>query len=137
MIWSLLACAPPVEIEVDPAIVDLGTVDFATEMPAEGYDPQPVSLNNVGKRDVMLAILDPDVVHLCIQGFSTLAPPYDLGLVPSGSAYTFEVAVCGTEAGERDSEVTTEIVVGTDGDPSRISIPVTFIPTRTIDDGTD
>lgn len=134
--WLLLACAKTVEIEVDPAEVDLGEVDFAVEMPTEGYDPAAVSLHNVGKSDVAISILDPDVDHLCIQGFTTFTPPYDLGVLPEGGTYTFEVAACDYQPGERDSEVSTRILVGTDGVPAQIEIPVRFVPTRTIDDGT-
>lgn len=136
MLWFLLACSSEPDITVSPAEVDLGTVDFAMEMPEEGYAPQPVTLSNVGKHDVTLTMLVDDPDHLCVQGFTTYEPPYEMGVLPSGMDYVFQVAACDYEAGERDSEVETSLTVGTDAEPASIVIPVTFIPTRTIDDGT-
>lgn len=135
MWWMLLGCGPSVVIEVSPAEVDLGTVDFGVEMPAEGYNPTPVTLTNVGKADTVVTVTDDDPDHLCLQGFSTFDTPYELGGIPAGGTYTFEIAACDQQAGEIDTEIATEVrlsVTGGDG----VSVPVRFLSTRSIDDGT-
>lgn len=135
MWWLLLGCGPSVVIEVSPAEVDLGTVDFAVEMPEEGYNPTAVTLTNVGTADTTITVTDDDPDHLCLQGFSTFDAPYDLGDIPAGGSYTFEIAACGQLQGEMDTEVATEVrLSASGGDP--VVVPVRFLSVRSIDDGT-
>ena len=46
-------------------------------------------------------------------------------------AYTFGVGVCWYLPGEEDTEVSTQLVVKTDGNPSSVTLPITFTPIRT------
>lgn len=136
MLWMFVACAQKIDLTVSPSSLDLGTVDFAVEMPTEGYNPLPVTITNNGKEDVELTVRDDDPDHLCLQGYTTFEAPFLLGTVPEGQSFTFEIAACDYDAGERDSLVETAVVLATGGDPATVEIPVSFTPTRTIDDGT-
>ncbi len=132
MILLLVACTPDFEITVSPATLNLGVVDFANEMPEEGYTPGQVSLTNAGKGEPMLALASYDPEHICVVGFTGRDLPVTLGALPEGSTYLLNIAPCGYIAGERDAEVTTDVTVTTGGSPATIVIPVSFTPTRTI-----
>lgn len=129
---ALLACTSDYEITISPATLNLGVVDFANEMPEEGYTAGQVSLTNVGKGEPALSLSGYDADHVCVVGFTGRDLPISLGTLPEGSTYLLNIAPCGYIAGERDAEVTTEVTVSTDGTPSVLTIPVSFTPTRTI-----
>jgi hypothetical protein len=134
MLLLLAACTADYVITVSPATVNLGVVDFAVEMPDEGYTPTQVSLTNAGKGTPVLALASYDPDHICVVGFTGRDLPISLGELPEGSTYLLNIAACGYLAGERDSEVSTDVVVSTDGSPGTVTIPVRFTPTRTIAD---
>lgn len=127
----LLACARPYVIEVSPAVVDFGVVDFAVEMPEDGYPPEPVTITNKGEDVVLgLALASYDVERVCVQGTPSGDLPIPLGDVGPGSFYLLNIAVCGLVAGDLDEEVRTEVVLTTLGDPPSLTIPVTWTPVR-------
>lgn len=133
--WFLLAaCTADYVVTVSPSTLNLGVVDFAVEMPEEGYTPGQVSLTNDGKGTPVLALAEVDADYVCVVGFTGRDLPIPLGELPEGSTYLLNIAACGYLPGDRDSEVTTEVVVSTDGTPATIRIPVSFTPTRTIAD---
>lgn len=125
----LLGCAPEVSIEVSPAAVDLGTVDFAQDMPDEGYNAVTVRLTNRGEAEVSLAIEDGDPDHLCLAGYPSTDYPVPLADVPPGEYALLVVGACGQEPGEVDTTVETAVVLGV-ADADDIVIPVTFVSTR-------
>lgn len=134
MLLALLACTPDFDILVSPARLDLGVVDFAQEMPAEGYAPGQVSLINQGKGEPQLTLVAWDDVHLCVPGYTGLALPATIGPLPEGATAVLEVSACGYEPGERDSEVFGTVTVGTGGSPATIDVAVVFTPTRSFAD---
>jgi len=136
MLLILLGCSPEFDILISPARLDLGVVDFAQEMPEEGYAPGSVSLINKGTGEPQLALLAYDDVHLCLPGYTGLDLPATIGTLPEGATASLLVAACGYEPGERDSEVYGTVTVGTGGTPSTVEIPVVFTPTRTFGDDT-
>ncbi len=133
MWFLLLACTPDFEMTVSPALLNLGVVDFAEEMPEEGYDPGQVSVTNVGKGEPQLALSGYDAEHICVVGFTGRELPVTLGALPEGSTYLLNIAPCGYIAGERDTEVSTEVTLTTGGSPATVTIPVVFTPTLTIE----
>lgn len=137
--WTLLflGCSGGLDLDMTPESLDLGTIDFAVEMPEEGYNPLPVTVRNLGKVDTVLSIVGDDPDHLCVQGFPDRVAPYDLGSLPAGASYTFEVAACGALPGDMDTDVITGLVIGAEGAPAPMELSVTFFSTRTIDDGTN
>lgn len=132
--WLLLACTPELDIQVSPPALDLGVVDFDVEMPDEGYPPSSVSFINQGTVSASLSLVDYDPDHLCVVGFTGRSLPITMGELAEGSVYVLEVGACGYAPGERDTEVQTELRVGTGGTPGVLVVPVVFTPTRTIGD---
>lgn len=132
---ALLGCTPdPIEIAISPTPVAFGEVDFAVEMPHEGYSPIPTSLTNNGTKDVLLALADWDVDYVCVQGYSHDALPGTMATVAPGSTYVLNIAICGYLPGERDTEVSTSVTISTDTEPASFPIPVTFTPVQTFTD---
>ncbi len=136
MILLLLAAcgADSLTFTISPDPVAFGEVDFAVEMPDDGYAPIAVSLTNTGSTDALLALADFDDTYLCVQGYSHDLLPGEMGVVAPNSTYVLNIAVCGYAPGERDSQVSTDVTVSTDGDPSSLTIPVTFTPVQTMGD---
>lgn len=131
MIPLFLACASEPDLDWFPTELDLGTVDFAQDMPEEGYNPDTVTFTNVGeKNDVVLTVADYDTERLCLPGFPDRAPPFELATVPPGLYALLNVAVCGQVAGDVGQTITTEVRLTTSGEPGDIVVPVTFVSTR-------
>lgn len=131
MILALLACGGT-DLAFSPASVDFGVVDFSGEMPEEGYATSGVDLTNNGGPTVTISLPEYDTDRLCLQGFPVDGDfPVDLGELAEGSTYSFVIGLCWYLPGEADTEVSTELVVKTDGNPSSVSVPITFTPTRT------
>lgn len=124
--------ADPVDFTITPNPVAFGEVDFAAEMPEEGYAPIATTLANEGTYDVTLTLQAFDQDHLCVQGYPADALPGAMGLVAPGSSYVLNIAVCGYLPGERETEVSTSVTVGTDAEPATLTIPVTFTPIQTM-----
>ena len=128
----LAACAQPADLSFSPASLALGEVDFAGEQPEEGYASETVTLTNASGPSLTLSLPAYDFDHLCLAGFpDDQTYPLALGVVDEGGAYTFVVGVCAYVPGELTREVTTEVVVATDGDPAEVVLPVTFTAIRT------
>lgn len=131
MTLLVLACTAEPNLDWSPTELDLGTVDFAQDMPEEGYNPETVTITNVGEReDVVLEVADYDAERLCLPGFPDRTPPFELATVPPGLYALLNVAVCGQVAGDLGQTITTEIRLTTSGEPTEIRIPVTFLSTR-------
>jgi hypothetical protein len=131
MFLALLGCAGP-DLSFSPASLDLGEVDFTGEMPDDGYATASVDLTNVTGPTFVLSLPEYDTDRLCLQGFPVDGDyPVDLGELAEGSTYTFGVGVCWYLPGEEDTEVSTQLVVKTDGNPSSVTLPITFTPIRT------
>lgn len=137
LIGSVIGCGGALELDMSPSSLDLGTIDFDEEMPEEGFNPQPVTVRNVSDVDTVLSVIDDDPDRLCVQGFPEPQVPYELGTLPAGASYTLQVAACGYLPGERDSSVVTGLTLGADGAAAPLDLSVTFVPTRTIEDGTE
>jgi hypothetical protein len=123
----LVGCAGQT-LSFSPDTLDFGEVDFAGELPEEGYAVETVTLTNDGSAADTLSLQAYDQDHLCLAGFTTQDFPVDLGSVSSGGSYTFRVGVCAYVSGEVDTEVSTTIEV--EGDNGAVSLPVTFTPVR-------
>lgn len=121
-------CAPAEGLVFSPERLDFGEVDFAGELPEDGYASESVSLANAGKRTVAIALPAFDDDRLCLAGFDGRDFPVELGELAPDAAYTFVVGVCGYVSGEVDSSVTTELVV--DGSDGPVALPITFTPIR-------
>lgn len=121
-------CAPPAGLVFTPDSLDFGEVDFAGELPEEGYAVATATLSNEGKSSIAIALPEYDTDRLCLAGFGTQDFPVDLGELAAGAAYTFTVGVCAYVSGELDTVVVTDVAV--DGD-ARVTLPVTFTPIRT------
>jgi hypothetical protein len=133
LLW-IAACAPDVELSVTPASLDFGDVDFAVEMPEEGYDPLEVSVTNIDKDDHEVWIVADDPDHLCVQGFPDARAPYLLGTVPDGASYDLSIAVCAYDPGDRDSEYAATVAFATETDSEPVAVDVVFVPIRTIEE---
>ncbi len=131
MFAVLFACAPTVGLVFTPDTLDFGEVDFAGELPEEGYASASVTLTNEGARPVALSLPAYDTERLCLAGYTTQTFPVDLGEAAPGSAFTFIVGVCAYVSGEIDTVVETGLEVDTDDAP--VSLPITFTPIRTAD----
>jgi hypothetical protein len=123
----LVGCAGQT-LSFSPDTLDFGEVDFAGELPEEGYAVETVTLTNDGSAADTLSLQAYDQDHLCLAGFTTQDFPVDLGSVSSGGSYTFRVGVCAYVSGEVDTEVSATIEV--EGDNGAVSLPVTFTPVR-------
>ncbi|MSP54887.1 MAG: hypothetical protein EXR69_04680 [Myxococcales bacterium] len=134
-VLAMVACSPdPIEFTISPNPVAFGETDFAVELPEEGYNPIATTLTNNGLHDVTLTLADWDDDYLCVQGYAHDARPGAMATVAPGSTYVLNIAVCGYLAGERDTEIRTEISISTDSTPSSFAIPVTFTPIQTFED---
>jgi hypothetical protein len=132
LLTLLLACANPTLLTFDPASLELGEVDFAGEVPEDGYASGVVTLTHGGGPDVVVSLPAYETDHLCVAGFpEDQVYPVDLGPFTEGTAYTFTVGVCAYVPGELTTEVTTSFTVETDGDPGEITLPITFTAIRT------
>ncbi len=126
---ALAACSDPqIEFSISPNPVAFGEVDFDVEMPDEGYAPITTAMTNNGTEDVTLSLLDFDDDYVCVQGYFHDLLPGTMGTVAPSSTYVLNIAVCGYLPGERETQVSTEVTVGTDGEPASFTIPVTFTP---------
>lgn len=132
LLLAVGCAAEPVDFTISPNPVTFGEVDFAVEMPEEGYAPIATTLTNNGTYDVTLTLEAFDEDHLCVQGYPHDTLPGAMGLVAPGSSYVLNIAVCGYLPGERDAEVSTSVTVGTDADPATLTIPVTFTPVQSM-----
>lgn len=131
LIALLVACAEPTVLALSPAALDFGEVDFAGELPEGGYTSETVTLRHEGGPAVALALPEYDFDRLCVAGFPDDRDyPRALGTVEEGGSYVFEVGVCGYVPGELTTEVTTELVVETDGEPGSVTLPIAFVPYR-------
>lgn len=132
---TLLACTPdPIDFTISPNPVAFGEIDFAVDPPEEGYNPIATTLTNNGLDDVTLALADWDDDYLCVQGYSHEERPGAMATVAPGSTYVLNIAVCGYLAGERDTEISTDVSISTDSTPASFAIPVTFTPIQTFED---
>ena len=124
--FILAACSAP-ELHARPDDLDFGEVDFAQEMPSEGYELQDVTLQNKSDSTLSLYITNFDFEHLCLQGFSEI--PADLGSINPGSSYALYVSVCDyiEENGERDDLIEGEITIEYN-DKYTLQIPWSFTP---------
>ena len=135
LLLLLAACgSDEVMFTISPNPVAFGDVDFAVEMPADGYSPIATGLTNAGTKDVVLGLADFDDTYLGVQGYSHDLLPGTMGTVAPNSTYVLNIAVCGYAPGERGSEVSTNVTISTDGSPASFTIPVTFTPYRGGDD---
>ncbi len=126
---ALPACdTNTIDFAIAPNPVAFGQVDFAVEMPTDGYAPIATSLTNNGTKTVTLTLEDWDSDYLCVQGYSHDNLPGVMAPVDPGAAYVLNIAVCGYLPGERGTEVDTNVTIGTDSTPSTFPIPVTFTP---------
>lgn len=132
LLWSV-ACAPKVEFNLVPDGLEFGVVDFAGEMPADGYAFDEVVLQNDGKATIVLTLPAYDTLRLCLKGFDVDREyPIELGEVAPGASYLLGIGLCSYVDGEVDTDVETRVDVRTDGAPDVLSIPVTFTPIRSV-----
>ncbi|MDP2306274.1 MAG: hypothetical protein Q8P18_09635 [Pseudomonadota bacterium] len=124
-----IGCTPAVGLVFSPEALDFGEVDFAGELPEEGYAVETVTLTNEGASSVGIALPEYDTDRLCLAGFGSQDFPVDLGELDAGSAYTFSVGVCAYVSGELNAPVATALEV--DGDDGTVTLPITFTPVRT------
>jgi hypothetical protein len=133
MILTLLACAS-VELDLSPNPLALGEIDFAAEMPAEGYAVEDVTVTNVGKGSGTVFLPEYDTDRLCVTGFADDRDyPVELGPIEPDEHYVLPVAVCGYADGELGTEVETSLDVLVDDDPEPFTLTVTFTPVRSSD----
>ena len=116
------------QLGVFPSALDYGAVDFLEEMPEEGYASTELRLTNNGEVPFTLTLATFDFDHLCAPGFAS-APTELVDLEPDES-YSLFVGVCAysAEGGERDSEVSGEIVFESDDLDAPVAVPWSFTP---------
>lgn len=134
LLLVLLACTPDPELALDPSSLAFGEIDFGVEMPAEGYSPLSVGVENIDKDDHELWVVADDVDHLCFVGFPEAAAPFQVGNLPAGSTYTLQISVCDYNPGDRDTEYLTSVRFATETDSDPVVLSVSFTPTRTIEE---
>lgn len=132
VLLALVACSDPAALTFSPASLDFGEVDFGGEMPDGGYASETVTLRQEGGPAVALSLPAYDFDRLCLAGFPDDRDyPRALDTLEEGGSYVFEVGVCAYVPGELTSEIETEVVVETDGDPSYVTLPIRFTAVRT------
>lgn len=139
LVALIAACGGPKgEIELAPKRLDFGEVDFQDEMPEGGYLRTEVVLTSAGEADVTATLAKIDLVHLCLEGFNEGMIPAELPVLAPDQDYSLFFSVCAyvEEDGERDTLVSGDVVIETDGDPERILLPWSFTPVRNILDDT-
>ncbi len=142
LLGAVVACSSSGTLELDPGTLEWGEVNFHNNecmdcACTDGCGLTPLFLNNVG--EAPLEILMPngfDDDHLCIDGYES-EKGLNLGTLEPGEFFLLNVSVCGYEAGELNTEsetdprpVTGNLRFTTDGNPSDISAPFSFIPVR-------
>ena len=140
--FLVFGCATPGVLEADPTSLDWGEVDFHNEecmdcTCADGCGLTQVLLTNSGEAEMEVSLLNGfDDEHLCIDGY-TSSPNLSVGTLQPGEFFLLDVAVCGYLAGELNlpdespaRAVEGELLFQTNGDPSTLNIPFSFIPIR-------
>lgn len=122
-------CGPAPGLVFEPDRLDFGEVDFAGELPEDGYDSHSVQLVNKGNKSIALSLPEYDTDRLCLAGFGGQDFPVDLGELPPDASYTFIVGLCGYGTSGIDTLMELELAV--DGGDDRVSLPISFTPIRT------
>ncbi len=143
LLWALLGCSEEktvIDLEIVPTRLYFGEVSFDGEMPEEGRASDIVTILNEGQIATSLTLVAYDEDHLCIAGFPDPTVNASLGIIEPGASYVLTIAICDYLPGEATTEVETEVVLLTDGEPPSFSIPIYFTPTRggtddTVDSG--
>ena len=99
-------------------------------MPAEGYAATELAVENGGSGTVVLELDSLDFAHLCLPGFTDA--PAEIGEVKGGESFSLFVGVCGYDAaaGERDLQISGQIVISDADSGEQVSVDWTFTPTR-------
>lgn len=126
------------EVSPSPASLVWGEVNFQDARPADGYEPQELSLQNTGKKALDLQVEGFDEFHLSLGAHLIAESPPTLPTLEPGSAVVITVAVWDydIDAGERDSEVSGAFQVSAGALREPVSIPWTFTPVRDFGDDT-
>lgn len=99
-------------------------------MPADGYGSTELAIENGGAGTAQLVLEGFDFERLCLPGFSST--PAEIGEVKSGQRFSLFVGVCGYDAaaGERDLELSGELLFRDAETDEALAVPWTFTPTR-------
>ena len=127
--FALLACTDPNDLDVFPRTLDLGEVEFAPEMPEEGYYAAgPIDLVNDGQSTLSLMLPEYDTTSLCIQGFLTQEFPVTMTELEPGQTFTLTVGICGYPPGNDGLETIAPFDVWLDSDAAPVELAAAFVP---------
>ncbi len=134
----LSACASGV-LSVDPNPLEFGEVDFNQDLPSEGYNAQPIYLQNDGDKELELTITGVDDKRVLLTGQFESESPFTLRAIGPGEYHNLTLGVIGydVEGGERDTLVEGSFTIDapTLKDPKKLTW--SFTPIRVFDNGED
>ena len=122
----------PVVIELTPATLAFGEVDFVEAMPDEGYGAQYVEIRNVGEENLDITIPGFDGDRICLEGFDDPDQTINLPTLSSQQLYALKIGICGYLPGELTSEVTGTIRLDNDSQQGSVELVYTYTPVTNI-----
>ena len=125
----LVACAPKVDLSIDPESLDFGDVEIGAEVPDGGFAEEDVVITNEGDAAVTLVLEAYSTEHLCVSGLDGSVAT-ELPEMSAGASYTLRVGVCGYAQGEEGSVLHEPLTISTGGDPATYSVDVSYTPIR-------
>ena len=132
MLLFLFACSSDPLISLSPTSVSWGEINFADAIPADGYAPTQVVVDNESDEELSLSLANFDWDYLCLVGFSDTGETLELATLSGQTSFVVQLSVCNynPDQGERDTEVSGQILLKAEQEKqtTELTLPWSFTP---------